>query len=133
MASRFNSASETKRALGLGSAKSGVSHWWLQRVTAAGNIVLAVWFLASIILLPAYDRATVISWIASPLTAVPLLLLVLSVFWHVRLGMQVMVEDYVHSPGLKMMTFIALNFFVFAVAAAAAFSVLTIAFGAFRV
>ena len=129
---RFNSSSDMKRARGLGSAKSGVQHWWLQRVTAAGNVVLAVWFLASILLLPAYDRVTVVSWIASPLTAVPLLLLILSVFWHLRLGVQVMIEDYVHAEGLKLMSFIALNFFVFLVAAAAAFSVLTIAFGGFR-
>ncbi len=129
---RFNSSSDMKRARGLGSAKSGVQHWWLQRVTAAGNAVLAVWFLASILLLPAYDRVTVVSWIASPLTAVPLLLLILSVFWHLRLGVQVMIEDYVHAEGLKLMSFIALNFFVFLVAAAAAFSVLTIAFGGFR-
>lgn len=132
MSRRFNSSSQMKRALGLGSAKSGVSHWWGQRVTAAGNVILAVWFLASILLLPAYDRVTVVTWIASPLTAVPLLLLIVSVFWHARLGMQVMLEDYIHSEGLKLLSFVALNFFIILVAMASAFSVLTIAFGGFR-
>lgn len=132
MRRRFNSSSDMKRAVGLGSAKSGVGHWWGQRVTAAGNVVLAVWFLASILLLPAYDRATVVAWIASPWTAIPLLLLIVSVFWHARLGVQVMLEDYIHTEGMKLLSLIALNFFIIVVAMAAAFSVLTIAFGGFR-
>lgn len=129
MATDFNSSSDIKRVRGLGSAKSGVHHWWLQRVTAAGNLVLLAWFIASLILLPSLDRSSVLAWLSSPLVAVPMLLLILTTFWHARLGVQVLIEDYVHSEGLKLLAFIALNFFILGTAAVAAFSVLIIAFG----
>jgi succinate dehydrogenase / fumarate reductase membrane anchor subunit len=129
MATDFNSSSGLKQVRGLGSAKSGVHHWWLQRVTAAGNLVLLAWFIASLILLPSLDRASVLGWLSSPLVAVPMLLLILTTFWHARLGVQVLIEDYVHSEGLKLLAFIALNFFILGTAAVAAFSVLIIAFG----
>ncbi|MBS3962024.1 MAG: succinate dehydrogenase, hydrophobic membrane anchor protein [Sandarakinorhabdus sp.] len=130
MATDFQSASALKRVRGLGSAGSGVRHWWLQRVTAAGNLVLLIWFVASVLLLPTLDHGSVVAWIAQPLVAVPLLLLIFSTFWHARLGLQVMIEDYVHAEGLKLLAFIALNFFIMAAGAVAAFSVLAIAFGA---
>lgn len=129
MATDFNSSSGLKQVRGLGSAKSGVHHWWLQRVTAAGNLVLLAWFIASLILLPSLDRSSVLAWLSSPLVAVPMLLLILTTFWHARLGVQVLIEDYVHSEGLKLLAFIALNFFILGTAAVAAFSVLIIAFG----
>ena len=129
MATDFNSSSGLKQVRGLGSAKSGVHHWWLQRVTAAGNLVLLAWFIASLILLPSLDRSSVLAWVSSPLVAVPMLLLILTTFWHARLGVQVLIEDYVHSEGLKLLAFIALNFFILGTAAVAAFSVLIIAFG----
>ena len=129
MATDFNSSSGLKRVRGLGSAKSGVHHWWLQRVTAAGNIVLLAWFIASLILLPSLDRSSVLAWLSSPLVAVPMLLLILTTFWHARLGVQVLIEDYVNTEGLKLLAFIALNFFILGTAAVAAFSVLIIAFG----
>lgn len=129
MATDFNSGSDLKRVRGLGSAKSGVHHWWLQRVTAAGNLILLAWFIASLILLPSLARSSVLAWLSSPLVAIPMLLLILSTFWHARLGVQVMIEDYVHSEGRKLLAFIALNFFIFGTAAVAAFSVLIIAFG----
>lgn len=133
MASKFNSPSDMKRARGLGSAKSGVHHWWLQRVTAAGNLVLLVWLVASLIMLPALDRVTVVTWLSSPFVAVPMLLLILTTFWHARLGVQVMLEDYVHSESLRLLSFLALNFFILGTAALAVFSVLLIAFGGARV
>lgn len=129
MATKFNSASSLKQARGLGSAKSGVHHWWMQRVTAAGNLILLAWFVASILLLPSLARPSILAWLSSPLVAVPMLLLILSTFWHARLGVQVMIEDYVHSEGLKLLAFVALNFFILGTAAVAAFSVLVIAFG----
>lgn len=129
MATDFNSSSSLKQVRGLGSAKSGVHHWWLQRVTAAGNLVLLAWFIASLILLPSLDRSSVLAWVSSPLVAIPLLLLIFTTFWHARLGVQVLIEDYVHSEGLKLLAFIALNFFILGTAAVAAFSVLIIAFG----
>ena len=132
MASKFNSASDMKKARGLGSAKSGVHHWWMQRVTAGGTMLLLVWFVASLVLLPSLDYGTVTGWLSSPFVAVPMLLLILSAFWHARLGVQVMLEDYVHSESGKLFSFLALNFFIFAVAAVAAFSVLILAFGGAR-
>lgn len=132
MASKFNSASDLKKARGLGSAKSGVHHWWMQRVTAGGTLLLLAWLLASLILLPALDRGTVTGWLSSPFVAVPMLLLILSAFWHARLGVQVMLEDYIHSESGKLLALLALNFFILAVAAVAAFSVLIIAFGGAR-
>src|SRR3546814_330031 len=84
------------RVRGLGSAKSGAHHWWLQRVTAAGNIVLVLWFFISLLRLPSLDHETVVRWIQSPLVTVPLILLTVNVFWHFRLGLQVFIEDYVH-------------------------------------
>lgn len=130
MASRFTSGTGLKRVRGLGSARSGAHHWWLQRVTAAGNLVLTLWFLVSLLLLPALDHATVVSWIAQPLVAIPLALLVVSVFWHFRLGVQVMIEDYVHDAGLRALSFVALTFYTVLTAATALFAIVRIALGA---
>jgi succinate dehydrogenase / fumarate reductase membrane anchor subunit len=115
------------RVRGLGSAKSGTHHWWLQRVTAAGNILLLLWFVASLLSLPAFDYQTVIKWLSSPITAVPMLLLVANVFWHLRLGLQVVIEDYQHDE-TKVGLLILLNFYAIGLAALAIFSILRIAF-----
>lgn len=130
MAGNFQSATSIKRVRGLGSARAGVHHWWLQRVTAASNLLLAAWFVGSLLLLPDLSFETVTGWLGQPLVAVPLLLLVFSTFWHARLGAQVMIEDYVASEGQKLFALIALNLFVVATGAVAAFSILSIAFGA---
>ena len=130
MSTRFQSASGLKQVRGLGSAKSGVHHWWMQRVTAVGTFALAVWFIASVLLLPGLDHGSVVAWVGQPLVAVPLMLLTLSVFWHARLGVQVLIEDYVHSEGLKLLAVVALNFYILGVGAIAIFSIARIAFGA---
>jgi succinate dehydrogenase / fumarate reductase membrane anchor subunit len=117
------------RVRGLGSAKHGADHWWKQRVTAVGNLLLMVWFLFSLFRLPALDHAGVVKWIGSPLVAVPLILLTISVFWHLRLGLQVFMEDYVHDEGGKVAAILALNFYAIGGAALAIFSILKIAFG----
>ena len=117
------------RVRGLGSAKSGVHHWWMQRVTAVGNLVLGLWLVASLLRLPAYDYETTHQWLVAPLAAVPMALLVASVFWHLRLGLQVLIEDYVHEDGLKLGSIILLNFFAIGGAALALFSILKIALG----
>ncbi|MFC3713738.1 succinate dehydrogenase, hydrophobic membrane anchor protein [Sphingoaurantiacus capsulatus] len=118
------------RVRGLGAAKSGTHHWWLQRVTALSNFALLVWFVVSLVRLPVLDHPTVTAWIQQPLTAVPLLLLIASVFWHLRLGVQVLIEDYVTNEGTKVLSLLALGFFALALGFTAAFCVLKIAFGA---
>jgi succinate dehydrogenase / fumarate reductase membrane anchor subunit len=117
------------RVRGLGSAKHGSMHWWRQRVTAAGNLLLATWFVFSLIRLPSYDHMLILQWIGSPVVAVALILLTISVFYHLRLGLQVIVEDYVHEEAGKVFFVLLLNFYAIAGAALAIFSILKIAFG----
>lgn len=117
------------RVRGLGAAKSGVSHWWMQRLTAIANIALLTWFIVSLLRLPSLDFFNVGTWLRQPVAAVPMLLLIASVFHHFRLGMQVMIEDYLRDEGSKLVALIALNFYVLAAAALAVFAVLKIAFG----
>jgi len=117
------------RVRGLGSAKHGSMHWWRQRVTAAGNLLLATWFVVSLFRLPSFDHQVVVQWIGSPIVAVPLVLLTISVFYHLRLGLQVVVEDYVHEEAGKVFFVLLLNLYAIAGAALAIFSILKIAFG----
>jgi succinate dehydrogenase / fumarate reductase membrane anchor subunit len=115
------------RVRGLGSAKSGTHHWWMQRLTAGGNILLLLWFVFSLLKLPALDHRNVVEWIASPLVAVPLLLLVCNTFWHFRLGLQVVIEDYQHEYS-RVVALVLLNFYTVGAAALAIFAILRIAF-----
>lgn len=117
------------RVRGLGSAKSGAHHWWQQRVTAAGNVLLVPWLLVSLLRLPSFDHEVVVEWLASPLAAVPMILLIISVFYHLRIGLQVVIEDYVHDEAYKVASLLALNLYTIAGGAFALFSVLKIAFG----
>lgn len=117
------------RVRGLGSAKSGARHWWLERLTSVSTMILFVWFIVSLLRLPSLDHDIVTSWLATPLVAVPMLLLIVSTFWHLKLGLQVVVEDYVHEDGLRLFSITLLNFFAIALGALAFFSVLKIAFG----
>lgn len=117
------------RVRGLGSAHAGSHHWWLQRVTAVGNLVLMIWFVVSIARLPVLDHQAVVLWLKSPLAAVPLLLLVVSVFWHLRIGIQVCIEDYVHEEGGKIAFLLLLNAYAIGSATLCVFSILKIAFG----
>ena len=118
------------RVRGLGAGRGGtVHHWWAQRVTAAANIGVVIWFIVSLVRLPSLDFDTVTSWLRQPVAAVPMLLLIASVFYHFRLGVQVMIEDYLHDEGSKILAILLLNFYAIAAAAISAFSVLKIAFG----
>lgn len=117
------------RVRGLGSAKSGAHHWWHQRVTAVGNLLLVLWLITALLRLPAFDYETVREWLSAPLSAVPMALLVTSVFYHLRLGLQVVIEDYVHEDGLKLGSILLLNFFAIGGAVLALFSILKIALG----
>jgi succinate dehydrogenase / fumarate reductase membrane anchor subunit len=117
------------RVLGLGAAKEGVSHWWSQRVTSVALVPLGLWFVYALLGMPTFQYEFVVAWIAMPLNAVLLLLLVGTLVYHSQLGVQVVVEDYVHHHGLKIATMMLLTFAHVAVAALAIFAVLRIAFG----
>jgi succinate dehydrogenase / fumarate reductase membrane anchor subunit len=118
------------RVRGLGSAKSGPHHWLLQRFTAIGNLLLVLWLAVSILLLPDLTYPTVTEWLRAPVPAVALALLIVSTFWHARLGMQVMIEDYVHEHANKFACIAALNLAAFAGAAFGVFCVVRLALGA---
>lgn len=115
------------RVRGLGSAHEGVEHWWKQRVTAGANLLLMIWLLVVIARLPDFSYSTVTRWLASPWAAVPMILLVISVFSHFRLGLQVVIEDYQHDAN-RVLMLVLLNFFTVAAGALAIFSILKIAF-----
>lgn len=117
------------RVRGLGSAKSGAHHWWHQRVTAAANVLLLVWFVVSLLRMPSFEYQAVTQWLASPFVAVPLALLVISVFYHFKLGLQVFIEDYVHDDAPKVAALILLNFYTIGGGALALFSILKVAVG----
>ncbi len=115
------------RVRGLGSAKHGGAHWVLHRMTAVGNLLLLPWLLISLVRLPTYDYTTVTTWLAQPMAAVPMMLLIISVFWHFRIGLQVVIEDYVHEEGTKFASLTALTFYTLGTAAFALFAIAKIA------
>jgi succinate dehydrogenase / fumarate reductase, membrane anchor subunit len=117
------------RAVGLGSAKEGVGHWWAQRVSALALIVLGLWFVVSVIALAGADRAAVAAWLHHPLPAIITILLLIGVFYHAALGLQVVIEDYVHSEWLKLSTLVVMRLISIALAVAGIFAVLRLAFG----
>ena len=112
------------RVRGLGSAKSGVDHWWLQRVTAVANIPLVLFLVLLLIVLNGRDWATMVAAFRHPLVAVLTGLAVLSIFWHMRLGLQVVIEDYVQGAGAKTALSLANTFCVILLGAIALFSIL---------
>ncbi len=118
------------RARGLGSAKDGTHHWWMQRVTAVALVPLTVWFIAAVVGLATVDHATAAGWLAQPLNAVLMTLTVVATFYHASLGAQVVIEDYVHSEATKIASLIALKLVSFALAAIGVFSILKVAFTA---
>jgi succinate dehydrogenase / fumarate reductase membrane anchor subunit len=115
------------RVRGLGSAKHGSGHWLTQRMTALANVVLFSWLFVSLLMGDLTSYSAVRGWVAEPLVALALILLIISVFWHFKLGLQVLIEDYVHGP-LLLVALVALNFYVFAGAAYGIFAVARIAF-----
>ncbi len=89
------------RVRGYGSAKEGVGHWWSQRLTSVALIVLGCWFVVSMLSLPGFDYATLVRWMRSGWTALPLVLFAALAAWHSELGIRVIIEDYVHEVGAK--------------------------------
>ena len=114
---------------GHGSAKSGTDHFWLQRVTAIANLPLVIFFIILFVSLTGADHASVKDSLGHPLVAICLLAMIVSVTWHMRLGMQVIVEDYVHGEGAKIICLLANTFFCASIAIAAVFAILKISFG----
>ena len=116
------------RVRGLGSARSGTHHWMAQRFTAISNILLVGWLVVSLVVLPSHDYAAVTGWLGQPIVAVPMMLMIVSVFYHIRLGLQVAIEDYVHDAGLPFAVLLILTFYVIGAAALGLFAVAKIAF-----
>ena len=114
---------------GLGSAHEGSHHWLLQRFTAAGNLITVGFLVISILLLPDLSYGTVREWLGGTVPSLALALLVISVFWHARLGLQVMFEDYIHEPGNKFAAILVLNLAWFAGTAFGLLSLIRIALG----
>ena len=117
------------RVRGLGSAHAGAHEWLTHKISAGSNLILVLWFLVSIALLPAYDYATIQAWIAQPLVAVPLVLLVVSVFYHFHHGLTVVIEDYQHDE-TRFVLIVLLKYFTIAAGALAIFSILKVALAA---
>lgn len=117
------------RVLGQGSAKEGVHHWWVQRLTALALIPLGIWFVVAVLTLPLRDHTAVAGWIGQGWNALLLILFVLVSARHSQLGVQVVIEDYVHGHGSKAFALITSTFIHVLLAAAAMFAILKIAFG----
>jgi succinate dehydrogenase / fumarate reductase membrane anchor subunit len=117
------------RVRGLGSAKTGSHHWLLQRFTAIGNLLLVLWLVVSLLMLPNFSYEAVREWLVRPIPATAMALLIVSTFWHARLGMQVMLEDYVHDHANKFACIAALNLASFAGAGFGLFCVIRLALG----
>ena len=115
------------RVRGLGASHHGTGHWLQQRLTALGNVLLVTWLLVSLLRLPLGDHAAVHRWASNPTVALALILLVISVFWHFRLGLQVLIEDYVHGEAMRLLAIVALNFYAIGGAAYGIFAIVRIA------
>ncbi len=94
---------------GLGSAKEGVQHWWIQRVTAVALVPLGLWFVISIIFMAGASHADMVEWLSSPFTAAIAVLVIVATFWHAMLGVQVVIEDYVHNEATKIVSLLVIK------------------------
>ena len=121
-------SSPLRQVMGAGPSRSGVHHWWLQRLSSLALVPLTIWFVVSLVALPGFDHATVSAWLAQSWTALLLILLVLIGAWHSQLGLQVIIEDYVHGAGTKWLLLVLTRFAHLVIAAAGVFAVLKVAF-----
>ena len=117
------------RVRGLGSARSGTEHFWRQRLTAVANIPLVIAFVVILVALLGRNHAAAVQILGSPLVAIVMLLFILSITYHMRIGMQVIIEDYVHAEIPKLVLLMVNTFFAAAVALASGYAILKISFG----
>lgn len=116
-------------ARGLGSAKEGVNHWWMQRMTAVALAPLALWFVASLLCVVHADYDAMVAWVGRPVNTVLLALFLFTAFYHAMLGLQVVIEDYVHGEGAKIVSLLVMKFLLVLLGALSILAVLRIAFG----
>jgi succinate dehydrogenase / fumarate reductase membrane anchor subunit len=121
------------RVRGLGAARSGTEHFWRQRLTAVANVPLTIAFVLILVSLLRSNHAGAAQILGSPLVAIIMLLFIVSITSHMRIGMQVVIEDYVHDERLKLVALMANTFFSLAVALASAYGILKLSFGVFGV
>lgn len=117
------------QARGLGSAKEGVQHWWMQRMTALALIPLSLWFVFSIARYHLADYATMVAWLHNPYVAIALVLYFAAMFYHSMMGVQVVIEDYVGSEPVKLVLLLLAKAAHAVLGVAAIFAVLKVAFG----
>ncbi len=122
----MGAGTELGRVRGLGSARHGASHWWMQRVTAFGNLILILWLILSLLMLPDLGYETVRAWMKSVFVAVPLALIIANTFWHFKMGLQEVIEDYLHGAG-RIATMALLHVWTFGAGGLALFSILKVA------
>ena len=129
MFSSDNLRSPLGRARGLGSAKDGLHHWWAQRLTAIALVPLSMWFLAALIALAGTGHQEFVSWFADPIHATLMILFLAVTFHHTQLGVQVVIEDYVASHGLRLIAVVIVKFTCYGLATLSIVSVLLVNFG----
>jgi succinate dehydrogenase / fumarate reductase membrane anchor subunit len=117
------------RAIGLGSAKEGIRHWWAQRITALALVPLTLWFVVSVVALTGADRAVFVAWVSDPLPAVLLVLLLVATFYHTALGLQVVIEDYIENDALRLGLLIVMRLAAIVFAVRGIFAVLKLSLG----
>ena len=115
------------RVRGLGPAGHGGGDWWAVRLNSVALLLLSVWLVVSLLRLPAVDYATVTEWLREPLAAVPMLLLIVTTFWHIQHGLREVIDDYAHEESQRVLWITLLAFFVYGGGALAAFCVLKVA------
>jgi succinate dehydrogenase / fumarate reductase membrane anchor subunit len=117
------------RVRGLGASGHGGAEWWSVRLNSVALLLLSVWLIVSLLRLPALDHATLTEWLRDPIAAVPLLLLVVTVFWHIQHGLREIIDDYSHTESGRVLWITLLAFFVYGGGAFALFCVLKVALG----